>query len=690
MDNIEKNIIYETDYSSLLKKWWWPFYKKIVQSETTNTGNNKSSQKKKSFFDNFFDTIFGTTSSKNSNNSNDNKEKKEIEVKNIKLDDNLETKIKDLIKIPDSDFNDKLLTQEIRQYLVKMEKRYTSSLSDYKSHIAPSFWELRWTNFNLSGMFGKTYYASSYPSYIDFLWTRDIIGFYWKWDASWFIYPWEDIGIQWMLKKRATQLKAEISDAQSKWVTIDTEVEVEYRDVEAIRQKLATREERYFEGSFYFTVYHENEEKLNENAKKIEQKIGWLWIKIKPATQRMDEGFLSTIPFIKDELWIYRSMVTTSLAWSFPFISNDLIDNDWIFYWVNLHTWSLVIFDRFSKKLPNANSVVLATSWAWKSFTVKLEILRYLLHNIDIIVIDPDNEYKWLINQVWWTYVNIAVNSNQYLNPFDLPPKIEDIDYKKWDLLRSQIMSLIGLITVLIWWVTPEEEALLDKAIQATYSIKWITFETENPEWITPPIMWDLMNILEWMDWWDRLAIKISKYVTGTFGNLFNNQTNVDLNKWLSVFSIRDLEDALKTPAMYNILNFIWTKVRSHKKKRLLIVDEAWIMMQNEVSWNFLFGLIKRARKYWVWVTTITQDVEDFLKSPYWKPIISNASIQILLKQSTASIKSLENTFWLSEAEKQKLVSSNVWEWLFFAGNQHVAIKIIASPAEKEFITTDV
>ncbi|MEF2176216.1 MAG: DUF87 domain-containing protein, partial [Candidatus Absconditabacteria bacterium] len=662
-----------------------------ITVEAINDAPVVSDTKKKGFFDNFIDTIFGTTSDKKTSENKKNKiEKKEIVDKNIKLDDNLELRIKELIKIPDSEFNDKLLTQEIRQYLVKMEKRYVSTLSDYKSHIAPSFWELRGSNFNLSGMFGKTYYASSYPSYIDFLWTRDILGFYGKWDASWFIYPGEDVGIQGMLKKRATQLKAEISDAQSKGITIDTEVEVEYRDVMSIRQKLATREERYFEGSFYFTVYHENEEKLNENAKKIEQKIGGLGIKIKPATQRMDEGFLSSVPFMKDELGIYRSMVTTSLAGSFPFISNDLIDNDGIFYGVNLHTGSLVIFDRFSKKLPNANSVVLATSGAGKSFTVKLEILRYLLHNIDIIVIDPDNEYKGLINQVGGTYVNIAVNSNQYLNPFDLPPKIEDIDYKKGDLLRSQIMSLIGLITVLIGGVTPEEEALLDKAIQATYSIKGLTFETENPEGITPPIMGDLMNILEGMDGGDRLAIKISKYVTGTFGNLFNNQTNVDLNSGLTVFSIRDLEDALKTPAMYNILNFIWTKVRSHKKKRLLIVDEAWIMMQNEVSGNFLFGLIKRARKYGVGVTTITQDVEDFLKSPYGKPIISNASIQILLKQSTASIKSLENTFGLSEAEKQKLVSSNVGEGLFFAGNQHVAIKIIASSDEKEFITTDV
>ena len=284
----------------------------------------------------------------------------------------------------------------------------------------------------------------------------------------------------------------------------------------------------------------------------------------------------------------------------------------------------------------------------------------------------------------------MATSSQQFINPFDIPPKIEDVDYGKGDLLRSQIMNLIGLIELLIGSLTPEEEALLDKAIQSTYSLKGFSMdEIEYPE-KEPPIMQDLLNVLEGMDGGDKIALRLSKFVTGTFGKLFNNYTNVDINNELTVFSIRDLEEVLKTPAMFNVLNFIWTKVRSRKKKRMLIVDEAWIMLQHDTSANFLFGLIKRARKYGLGITTISQDIEDFVKSKYGKPIISNSSLQILLKQSTTSIKSLNDLLGLSEAEQQRLVSVGVGEGLIFAGTQHIATKILASPAEREFITTDV
>lgn len=562
--------------------------------------------------------------------------------------------------------------------------------------IAPSVFDVKVNEVNVSGMYSRTFYANYYPSTMDFLWTKDLLSLDTKYDASWFIYPSEKHEIEWVLKKRATQLKAEINDAIEKWRTIDTELEVEYNDVEEIRRKLATGEEKYFQSSFYVTLYNEqiwteknanNENNLNLISKKFEQKMQWVSVNVKRAAFRQDEWFHSTMPICVDDLWIYRSMLTTSLGWAFPFMSNDLIEDRWILYWINLHSWSLVIFDRFSGKLPNYNSVILATSGAWKSFTTKLEILRYLLLWIDVIVIDPENEYKSLIDKVWWTYINVSVNSHQYINPFDLPPKLEDREYKEWDLLRSKIMDLIGLISVLLWWLTPKEEAILDKAIQQTYQLKEIDFDT-NPEWKTPPLMEDLLTVLESTEWWSEIAIKLSKYVTWTFWNLFNNYTNIDLESWLTVFSIRDLEDALKTSAMYNILNFIWTKIRSKKRQRLLVVDEAWIIMQHEMAANFMFWLVKRARKYRLWITTITQDVEDFMNSPYGKPIVTNAAMQILLKQSPASIKILDKVFSLSEAEKTSLVSSNIWEGLFFAWNQHVAIKILASPYEKEFITT--
>lgn len=672
MLHLIQNQLYDTNYTPAIKHGGYP----VVDREGISSSAPQW----------LLDRIAGLFIQKKSSTTVVKQDMKKNMIQNKPLEDQL----KYIIELNDDEYKDSLLTGDLRKYTLEFEKEYVSILTDYKSHLAPSFRELKANNFNVSWVLGRTYYVSSYPSYIDFLWTRDMLNLYSKRDMSWFIYPSDDSLIRSMLKRRSTMLKAEISASQQKGITIDTDVNVEYQDVENIRQKLATREEGYFETSMYTTIYEHDEEKLRDESKKFEQKIAWYGIRVKLASQRMDEWMTATMPLCLDDLDIPRSTVTTSLAGSFPFISNDLIEDQWILYGVNLHSWSLVIFDRFAKRLPNANSIVLATSGAGKSFAVKLEILRYLLLGIDVIVIDPENEYKSMAQKVDGTYVDISVSSEQYINPFDLPPKIEDIDYKKGDLLRGQIMNLIWLIAVLISGLSPEEEALLDRALQATYALKEITLEDDSLVGRSVPQMQDLLNVLEWTAWAESIAVRLSKYVSGTFGTLFNNKTNIDLNNQLTVFSIRDLEDALKTPAMFNILNYIWTKVRSKKKKRLLVVDEAWIMMQEEVSANFLYQLIKRARKYGLWVSTITQDVEDFINSPYGKPIVSNASFQLLLKQSTSSIASLEKTFWLSEAEKQQLVASNIWEWLIFAGSQHVAVKILASPAETEFITTDV
>lgn len=670
------NIVMDTNYSTIIPgNWYVNFVVPMVKKEW--------------FFDKLLNSLFGWWS-KTSKIPGIKKTPEPKPENNLIKDKDLRDQVKYILELPDSDYNDKMLTSKLREFIWEVQSHYNSTIWDYKSHIAPSYREFKWNHYNVGWLLGKSYYAQSYPSYIDALWTRDLLWFHGKRDMTFFIYPEDDSSMQSMLKQRATQLKAEISESMQKWITLDKEIEQQYRDVEMIREKLTTHEERYFETSFYTNLYEETEEKLKELWKKYEQKISGYWIRVKNAVQRMDEWFNSSLPICEDELGIVRSAITTSLAWSFPFISNDMVSNTWILYWVNLHTWWLVIFDRFDSKLPNMNSVVLATSWAWKSFTVKLEILRYLINWIDVLVIDPENEYKSLCEKVGGTYINISTSSQQHLNPFDIPPRIEDIEYGKWDLLRSQIMNLIWFIKLLIWETNTEEEAILDKAIQSTYSLKGFSINDENYEGKIPPIMEDLMNTLNWMQWWETMGLKLSKYVTWTFGKVFNDYTNIDINSKITVISIRDLEDALKTPAMFNVLNFIWTKIRTHKKRRLLVCDEAWIMLQSEISANFLFGLIKRARKYWLWITTISQDIEDFIRSKYGKPIISNSALQILLKQSTSSIKSLNTLLWLSEAEQQRLVSCWIGEWLMFAGNQHVSVKILASPKEKQFITTDI
>ena len=683
-----QNVVYDTNYAMLIPSWGFVVIPKVVEAKE---GEVKKKNDPMWWMDSILQKIWLAPDSKASKKSWENVEKKDKKTdKQVKNQPVLAQQIRDLLQMPDEEYSDKKLTSELRQYIKEVDTHYNSLLADYKSHIAPSYWKIETQKFNVSWILWKCYYTQEYPSYIDMLWTRDIMSIHAKWDMSFYIYPEDDSAIQSMLKQKATQLKAELSDSMQKWVTIDKDVEQQYRDVEMIREKLTTKEERYFELWNYTTIYDYDEEKLRETGKKFEQKISWFWIRVKNAIQRMDNGFTANLPVCLDDMWIVRSAVTSSLAASFPFISSDLISKTGILYWVNAHTGGLVIFDRFNSKLPNMNSVILATSGAWKSFTVKLEILRYLLNWVDIIVIDPENEYRSLCEKVWWTYVNIATSSQQFLNPFDMPPMLEDVEYGKWDLLRSQIMNMVSLIQILIWKMSPEEEALLDKALQNTYALKGFTFDMDDYSWKTPPLMEDLMNVLEWMQWWEQVALKLSKYVTWTFGKLFNNYTNIDINNVLTVFSIRDVEDALKTPAMFNVLNFIWAKVRAIKKQRLLVCDEAWIMLQNEISANFLFGLIKRARKYGLWITTISQDIEDFIRSPYWKPIVSNSSLQILLKQSVTSIKSLNQLLWLSEAEQQRLISVWVWEGLMFVWTQHVWVQILASPNEKDFITTDV
>ena len=682
-----KDKIYDANLTKNIKNWWF-----VSHTRKKKTTNNKKQWSWKSwwFFDNIINMLFPSAP------SNTKKSTTQNSTEQTKKNQSLEEQIRKFLEMSDNEYKDSMLTSELRSYLVKQDQEYERANANLIQKISPSSFDNSVNEVNVSWMYARTYYVNSYPSVVDFLWTRWIVNLEWKYDTSWYVYPTEKWAIQSALKKRSTQIKVEINDAYEKWRAVDKDLEIEYQDIQNILTKLATGEEKYFQTSCYTTLYSEEtwrEKKFNPDnnleifSKKFEQMMKTYAINVKRASFRMDEWFHSTTPLCKDDLWIYRSMLSTSLWGSFPFISNDLIQETWILYWINLHSSSLVVFDRFNSKLPNANSIILATSGAGKSFTTKLEILRYLLLWTEVIVIDPENEYKALVEKVWWTYINVSVNSQQFINPFDLPPKIEDVDYWEWDLLRGKIMELIWLISVLIWWLSPEEEAVLDKAIQQTYALKEIDF-TSDPEWKTPPKMEDLLAVLEWTEWGNLLAIKLSKYVTWTFWKLFNNYTNIDLNSWLTVFSIRDIEDALKTPAMYNILNYIWTRVRAQKRKRLLVVDEAWIMMKHEMAANFLFGLIKRARKYKLWVTTITQDVEDFLNSEYWKPIVSNAAMQILLKQSTASIKSLDRVFNLSEAEKNFLVSANVWEWLMFAWPQHVAVKILPSPYEKDFIST--
>jgi conjugal transfer ATP-binding protein TraC len=500
-----------------------------------------------------------------------------------------------------------------------------------------------------------------------------------------FIYPINSADILKKLKSKVGEIGSQISINQEKGQVRDPMLETAYKDVEGLRDNLMQGTEKYFRFALYFTIYADDIKELDKYSTTLESALGSKLIVTKRALMQTQSGLNSTFPMGLDELDVANNMNTGPLSSCFPFVSSDLTSNDGILYGINRHNNSLILFDRFA--LENANSVVFAKSGAGKSYAVKLEVLRSLMIGTEVIIVDPENEYQHLAAAVGGTYLSVSLNSPSRINPFDLPVAIEGEENS--DVLRTAVVNMLGLLSLMLGKLDPTEEAFMDKAIWQTYAKKDITAELEDFRGVEYPTMNDLVEILSGMVGAENLAQRLEKYTQGTFGGLLNMSTNVVLNNQLVVFSIRDLEEELRPISMYIILNYIWNIVRSELKKRILVVDEAWILMQHEDSARFLFGIAKRARKYYLGLSTITQDVADFLASPYGKPIVTNSSIQLLLKQSPASINVIAETFFLTEGEKYLLLESEVGEGIFFAGLKHAAIKIYASYVEDQIITTD-
>lgn len=571
--------------------------------------------------------------------------------------------------------------------VLESEKAYKEALAFVKDAISPAYMKIFPNKLQINNLFAKTFFVYAYPQFLEGNWLSPIINWDIKFDMSLFIYPIDSGFIQKYLRKRLTQLYSERSINAQRGLLNDPAINAQIQDVEELRHKLTRWDEKYFHFWLYITVYWETEEQLNKVWKDIETVLAWRNVLQKQAILRSEQAFISTWPFCKDELGIYRNISTWGLSTTFPFSSSTLSHDEWVLYWVNTHNNSLIIFDRF--KTENANMTVFAKSGWGKSYAIKLEILRSLMLWIDVIIIDPENEYNTLIQQVWWSYLDVSLNSKQRINPFDLPLSLKDQDEKPGDLLRNAVINLLWLMNLMLWKMTAEEASIMEKAIITTYSLKWITLEDDDIKWKEIPVMKDLQDVLETMDWASSLVKRMEKFTVWIFWGIFSQHTNIDLQDWLQVFSVRDLDDMLRPIAMYVVLNHIWNKVRSSSKKRLLVVDEAWNIMQHEDSAKFLFWLVKRARKYNLWITTITQDVEDFVWSSYWKPIMTNSSIQLLLKQSSASIDVLQNVFKLTEQEKYILLNAAVWQWLFFAWTEHVWIQVIASYFEDKIINTN-
>lgn len=565
------------------------------------------------------------------------------------------------------------------------DKVYFEGLTDVLDIIAPSDFVVNPNFIQLNDYYVKTLFVYTYPRYLQTNWLSAIINYDIVADISMFIYPLQNREIMENLKKKVTQLSSTRTMELEKGLVRNPELETAISDIEGLRDIIQKGEIKLFQYGLYFTIYAKSMKELDIITKQLESTLGGMLVYVKQSFMQMEQGFNSTLPLAQDELNVVRNLDTGSLSTSFPFTSNSLSSNDGILYGINRHNNSLILFDRF--KLENANSVVFAKAGSGKSYTVKLEALRSLMFGTDIIIIDPENEYKKLCESVGGSYMSLSLTSNSRINPFDLPAKMHEGESGD-EIIRSAVINVKGLLVLMLGTITPEEDAILDKALFETYALKDITSDPETHK-NEPPLMKDLQNVLENITGAEHIVKKLSKYTEGTFSGLFNKYTNFDLNKGFVVFSIRDLEDQLRPIGMYMVLNYIWNKIRFELRKRLVIIDEAWIMMQHEDSAKFIFGLAKRCRKYYMGLTVISQDVEDFFASKYGRAVISNASMALLLKQSTSTVDKVAEIFHLTEGEKYLLMECDQGEGLFYAGSNHVAIKVIASYTEDQLITTD-
>jgi conjugal transfer ATP-binding protein TraC len=561
---------------------------------------------------------------------------------------------------------------------------YEQASLEFQDIIAPAALEITPKSIHLGDKIARTFFIISYPRYLNDNWFSPIINLDKIFDVSIFIHPIDTSEILKKFQKKVAEVQSQISTREEKGLVRDPMLDTAYRDLEGLRDDLMQAQQKMFEVGIYITVYADSENELFKVENEIKSILEARMVYMKPALFQQEDAFKSVSPIGTDIIQVHQKLNSEPLSSIFPFVSFDLTSEKGILYGVNRHNASLVIFDRFS--LENYNSVTIATSGAGKSFTTKLEILRTLMFDTEVIVIDPEREYEYLAEAVGGRYFNISLSSDHHINPFDLPIPREDETAA--DVLRSNVISLVGLFRLMLGGLTPEEDSIVDRAITETYALKDITVDSDLSK-VEPPLLSDFEMVLSGMEGSESVLQRIKKYTRGSWSTFINQPSNVDINKKLVVFSIRDMEDELKPVAMYIVTHFIWNAIRRELRKRLLVVDEAWIMMKSEDTASFLYSIAKRGRKYYLGLSTITQNVDDFMKSQYGVAIITNASIQLLLKQSSSSIDLVQKTFHLTDEEKYLLLESGVGEGIFFAGLKHVAIKVLASYTEEQIITSD-
>ena len=586
------------------------------------------------------------------------------------------------MSIFDSLFNKKEEKTDISSILP--QEIFEAGVLELKDIIAPSALKVTPKEINLGEKVLRSFFVISYPRFLSEGWFSPIINMDKVFDVSIFVHPIETSKVLRQFQRKVAEVQSQIHGREEKGLVRDPVLDVAYQDLESLRDQLQQAQEKLFDVGLYITIYGDSDAELDKVESEIKSILESKLIYVKPALFQQEQGFKSTIPLGNDLLEVHSKLNSSPLSSLFPFTSFDLTSDKGILYGINRHNSSLVLFDRFS--LENYNSIMFAKSGAGKSYATKLEILRTLMFDTEVIVIDPEREYEYMAEATGGRYFKISLNSEHHINPFDLP--VPEAGESAANVLRSNIINLVGLFRLMMGGLTAEEDAIVDRAITETYAMKDITVESDFRT-VEPPLMSDFEMVLVGMEGGESLAQRLSKYTKGTWSGFINRPSNVDINKKFVVFSLRDMEDELKPIAMYIVTHYIWNTIRKDLKKRLLVIDEAWWMMKSEDTASFLMGLVKRGRKYFLGVATITQDVGDFLKSPYGLPIITNSSIQILMKQSPTIIDELQKTFNLTDEEKYLLLESDRGEGIFFAGLKHVAIKNIASYTEDQIITSD-
>ncbi len=527
----------------------------------------------------------------------------------------------------------------------------------------------------------RTLFISGYPFVASTGWLNMLVNFNNNIDISYHI---EQIDAHIALPKlnrKITELESTKRAMLKRGAIVGSEITDPLESAVELKNKIQRGQEKLFQVSIYIAISANSLQELNKITTLLNTVMATRLFYTKVATFQQLEGLQSILPRSENILSQKRNLDTSTAALTFPFVSSELVQDAGILYGVNKSNNSLVIIDRFS--LHNANSIVFAQSGSGKSYTAKVEILRQLMQGTRVIVIDPEREYEQLAHSVNGTYIKVSANSFEKINPFDLSLNGKNTD----DTLSAHIQDLTEILSLMVDGLSPEEKAAMDKAILQTYKDFGFSLRGGSKGKVYP-LLKDLYKSLKIMKQ-TKLCERLEKYTQGSLSNVFDSQTNIKLDNRLIVFDIKDLSESLRQIMMIVLSNFVYHQVKSNPQKRLLVIDEGWMLLQHEESARFVAGLTRRARKYYLGVSIISQQANDFLNNDYGKAIASQSSLRVLMRQDTTTIKKVASEFNLSEYEQKFLLTCEKGEALIIADQNHVAVKVVASEKEHPLITTD-